>query len=270
MGSLTQKKTLFIFAALLLAIVNGTIYLNVWLNQWSEPTSVVKLTQRELSFVEESHHDDSALYLHLKWRGDYRYAYRTHMDWLDEKKLRELGFRVQFDENGVLKRTPQRELFIVLEMNGKCYQNAIEYARKYLEDYKNQNQQDYANSAEFKARQKSLEEMETKNSRLCTVDAGSDPELLRHQYPDKTKYIILKGVINIYGGTHDNVSGVISQFFASDIFIPLRFHQKFVESQRESTTDYQENLLGGYDKDIGFEATVAIGSRYEPYIIEVK
>jgi len=251
-----DKKTLFSLAFALLLVTNALIYLGIYLNRQSPPTALVDLSQRELTNYDEYNREDSAKYFSLIWRGDAEGGYHQISQWLDTKKLKSLGFSLRFDDEGNLENTPSKEVFVVLEMDGKSYQNALQNAQKKVDETKaKQADSSFFNyDNDLKQAQEEYESERDKSSRLFAIDASNDAQTLKKLYPNSKTHIILKGVIEPYGTLKEGAKGRITQLHTTQIFIPHQFH----------TTLQNPNQKHKYT------VTLAIGSRYEPYILEVR
>ena len=270
----SRRYTLFAGLALILA-VNTIALSGVALNRSGEPDSRVQLSEREpqLPYGRWNSKENSGVELNLRWRvhagndaADTYYGYGSYGGtafWLDEPKMKALGFEVPQDRQTARwknRHNRTKEVLLVLEIDGIAYQQSLERARRKADD-EEKLKADNPGNKEFENRakhSKEYAESEAKeNSRLFVVDAGLDQEALRSKYPDKTRYLIARGQIRpqiVTQDKQDRLSGYISALSISQVYVPVEF-------QRVLKRDEQAN------KPARFEASVAYGRRLEPWIV---
>ncbi len=281
-----QRRHTLIMGLALIVMTNAVALLGVAYNRSGSPESQLVLSQRELELPgwQRYNGEDSNLVLRLRWRViqpdmDGQNAAWSSYDfgspeWLDEKKLLELGVdlprvdaNAQYHNKGLQNKGLQKDVLLVLEMNGTTYQRALERTRAYLAK-----EQAVLNvtpgSQEFARRLKvasdALVREQSEKSRLFVVDAGLDASVLRAKYPARDRYIIVHG--RIYpayrrsdGGQRDRWSGFIGGLDNDRISVPLQWRQVF-ESARNSGAVIA-------NKGTAFEVVVAFGQRYEPWLV---
>jgi len=252
----------------LILLTNAVVLLGAAYNRSDEPESLLKLTQRELRHNHWNDKDNSGITLRLDWR--IASAQRNDSDieyyegkwgtpaWLDKDKMAELGFDVArlagtYQDGRHYKEALPREALLVLELDGRTYQQALRRAAEYAEQArakqvgnpKDENGKERVESAE-KYYQSELRD----NSRLFVVDAGVDVQKLRTSYPDRNRYAIVRGLVrpNIVRGKDGKVGGNISELHAENVNVPLAYRRVF-------------------DAVAPYQVTVAFGRRMEPWIL---
>lgn len=267
----------------LIGVINALALGGVAYNRSGEPESVLRLSERELHrpWNWRGSAEDSGLALRLQWRVPNAERdppdVATYYDppgrygmpaWLDRNKLAALGFDVSRplsaeDGSGVFSRQLSREVLLVLEHDGPAYRRALERVQAHVE---RQAALAAANpgKAEFEQRAKSAREAlgreESENSRLFVVDAGLDHAALRAAYPSRTQYAVVRGRIRpgIVGrGDKTEPGGYIQSLSIDEVNVPHDFRTVFDRAPR---------MGRGTPAGDPFEATVAFGSRLEPWI----
>jgi hypothetical protein len=283
--TLTPWKTLVAGAALVL-LANAVALTGVYLNRSGEAESRLVLSQRELgtpwSWVRTK--DNSGLALTLNWRvndanaGEYfasSFAINGGVpDWLDETRMAALGF----DAVGAaadpasrrrLERQLPRDVLLVLELGGPAWQQALQRAQENAARHEAARLAN-ADSKEFAAKAKRAQEQarreETHNSRLFAVDAGLDRAALRAKYPDRSRYLIVKGTLRPRLVTRDKksrIGGYISVLSVTQINVPHAMRPGLEPAllAHKRTAD---------DPGPRFEAVLAVGQRLEPWLESVR
>lgn len=281
---LTPWQTLAAGAALIL-LTNAVALTGVYLNRGGDPESRMTLSQRELTLPWRSgmNKENSGLSLGLSWRvsdatiGDYQSGYGYSggaPEWLDAARMAELGFDTAAASDDVatrrrFERQLPRAVLLVLELDGPAWQQALERARENAARQEaarlaNADSKEFAEKA--KRAQEQLKREETLGSRLFAIDAGLDRAALRAKYPDRGRYLILKGTLRPRLATHEKktrVTGTISALAVTEINVPhaLRPTLEPALRQHRRTVD---------DPGLAFEATLAVGQRLEPWLESVR
>ena len=230
MSAWKRSYTLAAGIALIVA-TNAVVLAGVAYNRSGTPESVLRLTERELSFpyswgFEE---ENSGIALRLNWR--------VRNDWLDRPKLASLGFDVS--EPALIRgRQLPRDAYLVIELDGPAYQaqlaEAEALARRKPEEWP----------------LRALRNEKERNSRLFVVDADLDPEALRKKYPERSQYAVVTGSVAVpHRSIHDAgpVLGSVADVNIVGVHVPVQFH-------------------GVIRKDAAYLATVAFGRRLEPWL----
>lgn len=260
----------------LVVIVNAAILGTAASNRRGDRLGELTLTERELAVPEYREAESSNLRLTLKFASELptvirRIAWRKQDDlpaveyaWLDRGKLAELGFRL-----GSERRTSDRTVFVALELDGESWTRWLaareDRVRKRLPPI----------DAEAV-----LALDRTMRSRLVPIDAGRDESALRGRFPDRARYLIVKGLVRaVRGGTDAGGAawrGEITQLLVSDIRVPreiapaLRKFQPqetqaeaFVRERRERQLSWPAPTPPRY------RAVVVFGRRNEPWLVSV-
>jgi len=259
----------------LILVVNAMALAGVAYNRSGEPESIVQLSERELRlpYAGGKRAENSGVMLNLVWRVPVEtaaqepyYGYESFGGspvWLDKAKLAALGFDVSTDKpasgaNFKWQRT--KEVLLVLELDGVAYQQALELVRqKAAEDEKlndaNPGSKEFAQR--IKAARERLTREEHENSRLFAIDAGLDAVSLRAKYPDRARYLIIRGQARpqfVTRNKENRLSGHVAGLGTGQINVPVEFQPALQHA-------VQNNARAR------FAATVAFGQRLEPWIL---
>jgi len=261
-----SSRILFISAFILFAATNIIVLWGVAANRSGKPEAHATLTQRELALPYRMHEENSGLALQLEWRvpEDLTSSYRWNSPaWLDSEKLEALGFDLS-------QKNISKQVFIVLEYDGKLYKQSLEKAKLKLKEAENSlklNPENKNLRNDLKYAKEQLEQERHQNTRLFAMDAGLDADRLRLKYKDRSQFIIAKGLISTVFNASENsqkISGYISKILTTNIYVPLKYRPIF----DALTPRYQQNK-----QDMSFprfEVSLAFGNRFEPWITDVK
>ncbi len=229
-----MRRAGLIGALALLGVVNAVVLGGVVWNRSGEPQARLRLTERELplhySFYRSE--EDSGLALRLTLSDGSRSP-----DWLDENKLRALGFRPERHyaaddtEAGRDKRALPRRAWVVLEFDGPAWRATLEARQQALVELAAKVAAGEATTAQLELRQQDLERLRRSGSRLVAVDAGRNAAQLRARYPDRARYLIVSGELRMWisrsrsaqqRGDGPRVGGYIEQILTRRIHVPLQ------------------------------------------------
>jgi hypothetical protein len=267
----------------LIALTNAVALGGVWWNRLAPPESTLTLSERELGLPWRSVRlqENSGLALNLRWRvvtpesgGEFVASFNGGTpEWLDGEHLQALGFAVGDLQSDAGRRhfTRQlpREAVFVLELDGPARQQALARARANAERHAaaasvNPGSKEFANRA--KAAQNALASEESANSRLFVIDAGPDAVQLRQKYPDRTRFMLLKGsvrpTLRDRRGGNQQPTGLITHLAAASLNVPHALHAA-LEGIQPST---------GVERpaENHFSAVVQVGGRLEPWISKLE
>ena len=275
MKAIFTPTRLFISGFVLLLAVNVIVLLGVLANRSGKPEVIIELTERELALPYKMNDENSGLSLSLDWRilpeikdDSYQtYDFGGHWGspaWFNEQKIVELGFKIDMftcpDLKSKRKKEPlPKDAYIVLEYDGNVYQEALKRAEQ--------------NS--FKGAEKILEAERTSRSRLFAIDAGLDAAKLRERYADRSKFIILPGIVRLdcrYEKDKKVVMGSISDIRVDKINVPLIYRKLFDSIMTYEQTGSYNNLTSysRENKSPRYKVELAYGSRFEPWIQRVE
>ena len=215
----------------------------------------------------------------LEWRmlgdeGD-RHACQSSPAWLTPAKLTALGFDLPDDrdpraEDRYARTLLPKEVYIVLEQDGPLYREALERTAAALATARELSRAHPENDELRKAFDNARERLQREQisaSRLFAVDAGRNPEKLRETYRDRSRYIIVKGLVRVwypYRDGHRQVRGTISRLVIERIHVPLAQRQSLDPLLSAKPSPRIQPAPPRY------EITLAYGRRLEPWIVAVK
>ena len=276
MNRLDRQRTLLAGLALIV-LTNAVVLAGVAYNRSGEPEATLRLTERELGVTDYGMWagEKSGIELNLQWRLPQRETDRSRNSygfwggeaaWLDEAKLRELGFEpppAGLPEERRGRREKERAVTLVLEYDGPAYQAVLERAQEAAAKERageGKPKGAYDNAAQW------LEREERSGSRLFVVDAGLDADALRAKYPDRARYAIAEGRVRpVYRRNAANPmsSGHVTAVSVPSINVPLEYRSLFASL---SETPYHLQQKGGPR----YEAILSYGKRLEPRLAGAK
>lgn len=254
----------------LIALVNAIVLGGAAYNRSGEPESTLQLSGRELSTPHAwwGNRENSGRSLRMRWRvlppettsgkpdpWDYsEQGYGVSPAWLNAAKMESLGFSAPSPTGGIEARTGAarqlpRDVLLVLELNGEAYQAALARATKY--------QEHATNGAEVLRRE------QAENSRLFVVDAGLERAALRAQYPDRSRFAIVRGRVHAawQGQNSAQWRGFVGEVAGDELNLPLEWHSVFERTDARRYTN--EKIAAHYQVEVRF------GQRLEPWISKV-
>lgn len=250
----------------LIAVTNAAILGGVAWNRSAEEARV-ELTERELRLYDFREDEDSGLALRWDWQD-------WTSSWLDREKLRELGFDVHVPPDApeapdFYRNVTSREVFVVLEMDGEGWRRHLaeqeEAIRKCLRGDCPKDQ--YPDTPPEMREQ--LEAERRHGSRLVAIDAGRAPEALRRRYPDRSRYLILPALAgaNLVQVEPNSLQGHLWGPRAREVHVPRPLRpvlDAILQEDRERGQDAEGPAVPR------FRVTVAVGRRYEPWVVSVE
>jgi hypothetical protein len=271
-----SSKILFLLGFVLLVVTNIIVLAGVSSNRSGNPEAMVTLTERELQLPYRLHKENSGLTLQISWRVPTKKnsLYERRPDWLTSEKLKELGFTIdplrQKRKRIAYRYALPKEVFIVLEYNGESYMEAVREAQATLAKKENLYKADKGDKKlrdTYQRAEKDLKEERISRSRLFAIDAGLDPKRLREAFPDRSRFIITRGVVRPdygYTMTTDKITGYVTKLSNGSINVPL--------DQRKIFDPFilQKKLRMGNTQPPRYDVKLAYGSRLEPWIVSAK
>lgn len=267
------------FVGLVLVVAsNASALALIYYNRSGEPDARLTLSQRELQlpyYFSRFDRENSGIAFKLNWRvlnNGIEYAsHWSNPQWLNENKLKELGFDTGLagDKRNAYNRYRRmlpHEAYVVLEYNGPVYQARLKYLEKQyqlqlkLAD-ESPNDKYYANQVIHA--KNNLENEQNRFSHLFAVDAGVDKTVLRNKYPNRSMYLITTGEIRIQLNRAGNdrpaqLAGRIQYLNVDSINAPFRIRKK-IERYMESNARLDRQKLK-------YKIVVTYGKRLEPWI----
>ncbi|MEM7481681.1 MAG: DUF4824 family protein [Acidobacteriota bacterium] len=232
-------------------------------NRTGDPEAVVVLTERELELPgrwrEEM--EDSGLSLHLRWRHDNLSTAN-----FDADKLRRLGFDFakvptaeEAFEDPARAYVPRQSkpLLIVLEMDGELWRGSLAKRRR-EGPAEWQSPEDHA---------RRLRRAEVEESRLRVADAGADRRELRSRYPDRFRYVIVPGVVEIWVNYTPEPSLMSRvEVLVRQVHAPRGLRGPLDELRQRDASTTSPNTF----QPPRYRATVAFGRRLEPILRRIE
>jgi len=268
-----MKRAPLFYAALgLLVVSNAFVLVHAQRNRAGEPESEMELTERELRYYPQGK-DDSSLTMMLLWQNpvaEYRYqpVPTSEADFFDGAKLKEIGFdlRVAPDAKQAERfysGQRSREVFVALEYDGPAWQEWLKWRAAVLST-----EVPFPQQKPFDVRLRI--ERET-TSRLVAVDVALDPARLREKFPDRKKVMILSGRARVVrDGTPPALRGAITSISTDGINVPNAFRPQMEQMNNYAGGYHQANDGTVIIDPPGFAATIRVGSKYEPWVAEVR
>jgi hypothetical protein len=267
-----------LFGALaLLLVVNAAVLGGVAWNRSGQPEATLQLTERELplSYRHVRLEKNSGLALTLGLFRDSRSP-----DWLNERKLRALGFRPEryyaMNESGYErdKRALPRRAYVVLEFDGPAWQAALEEREQQLAELSTKIAIGEATVKQRERLQNALQRMRHSGSRLVAVDAGDDAAVLRGRYPDATRYLITSAEFHMRIDRSESaeretgrpvVRGHIARIHSRRIHVPLQHRAALQSVLYDKRRGRRHRSAGSVDWP-RYAVTLNFGKRHEPWV----
>lgn len=275
-----SSRSLYLLAAAIIAVANAVVLAGVAANRQGEPDARLGLSERELRLPYSSGRDNSGLALQLIWRtlgtdrDDGQSGNWQPPDWLTSGKMMELGFDPPTQlaipaGDHHWRRPPAREVFVVLEVDGPLYGEAVRRAEAAAQRQRTTilSMHDGKRAQELlEAATKQEEYQRATESRLFAVDAGNDAKTLRQRYPDRSRFLVTRGIITPQRrqeNGREELTGTISRLTVNFIHVPQQFHAVFNELSSRHQADNSRLPSPRY------AAEIAMGSRLEPWLVTV-
>ena len=239
--------------------------LSAW-NRWGSPQTSIALTERELAmpFREE---ENSGLLLSLTLGDEapleviwvarqrrYRLPRAEH-PWLDDTKLRELGFppgKAHSDSSGSSgpSSSPEenaeqgegngiaRRAFVVLEFEGEAWKQWLTSQESRLTDLRRKVEEGGARREELENAEAVLALDRTMRSRPLPVDAGTDGRSLRSRYAAQERFLVVPAILTLTASPEEGrparLDAVIEPL-VSRLHVPAALRPAFTPFLRRET-----------------------------------
>jgi hypothetical protein len=277
------RRGLLLGIALVVA-ANALLLAGVSRNRSREEARLA-LSERELSIAPQAIGDDTSRSLRLGFETDHtedagsaaaRLGFQPDwMDeravpWLDRAKLAALGFDVRLDPADpraarFYAHTEPRPALLVLELDGPARQRALARAAAQAARGECTPSARCPESAE-----QEFVRLRDTAPRLFAVDAGRDAVPLRRRYPDRARYAIAAGEIDLglakaESGRPARLRGWVYGLHVTEIHVPFSLRQPF-----DALAAEERRRRGSlHDEPSPFRATVAWGQRLEPWLVDL-
>lgn len=258
-------------ALLLIVAANAILLLGSWRNRSGEPDAELLFSKRELYVPYSWDDENSGRFIQLRYQlasemgGDTLFT----NPWLDRKKLKSLGYRLPQEgadtaESASYLSFPAKKVFVVLELQGLAYEQALAQAVAEMEGL-----QPTAGPETIQAAEEKVRQLRDQDSRLYVVDVGLDAQELRQHHSSKERYAIVPGQLRVWWdrGHKQNKP----QWFSSitldreRIFVPLEFAGPLARCAQQM----QKVPSGGKTGASGCRVRLAFGTRLEPWVKEL-
>ena len=272
-------RRLGLFDALaLLLVVNAAVLLGVAWNRAGEPDASLRLTERELPLLHRYGRlrEDSGLALRLV----FNQAEAPH-DWLDEAKLRALGFSLDayrgFAEPAAWepgRSALPRRGYLVLEFDGLAWQAMLARRAQEVAELESSLASGQATVEQLERARDDLGRLRQGASRLVPVDAGRDAAALRRLYPDRARYIVVAAEMRMRferpspSAERLVVKGWIGRVLPDVIHVPLP-HRAALESVLGDAAWDTGRLQRTDEQAPRYAVTLNFGARHEPWIADI-
>ncbi|MGB5306664.1 MAG: DUF4824 family protein [Gammaproteobacteria bacterium] len=275
-----MRRAGFIGALLLLVAVNVAVLGGVAWNRAGQPEASLLLTERELplSYSLFSVEENSGLALQLTLYQD-----GSSPDWLDEQKLRTLGFHPQRHDTSDAaagardKQALPRRAWVVLEFDGPAWQAVLAESERQLAGLGAKIASGESTVQQQEYRQQSLEQLRQGASRLIAVDAGTDAVALRDRYSNTTRYLITGAEIHMWiervqapqeNSDHQRVTGSL-RLLAEQIHVSL--HQRAaLQSALGGDVQARGPRAADNSRLPRYAVVLNVGARFEPWIAAIR
>jgi hypothetical protein len=242
------RRVLLAGAVGVVLAVNSWAVFQAWHNQQVPKGGALELTDRELHLLPLAAESTVTL-LRLNWEvGGADGEPPRSPEWLDRKRLTELGFDCSVALNSPSARRhyasmPSRPAYLVLEYQGEAWRNAGPKAQA--------------------------------RTGLSVVDAARDASQLRERYPDAQRHIICRGLVRLSFRDHDRkgaplsaprIEGWVQTLRPAEIFVPLP-HNRILAKQSRPNFEAPPDAPR---KEPRFLARVCWGANYEPWVEAIR
>jgi hypothetical protein len=264
-------------AFMVLAVSNALVLVHVAANRGGTTDAQVELTSREL-ILSRPDSEDSSVSLMIRWQNpapEYGGASLTSSAWFDERKLRDVGFDLSVPASSpaasrYYRNQRQRRVYVALEFDGPS--SAQWFAARPRPD------EVYPAWQNLTLDQQREIERSTE-SRLVAVDAGADPAALRRAHPDSRQALILPALARVMldearpamatrAASPARLRGAISRLSISQITVPRPLSESLGGLPQAPAWSFEFGALKV--QPITYTVTLAVGSKYEPWIVNVK
>jgi hypothetical protein len=261
-------------AGALLLLANGIILVNVARNRAGNPDAVVRLSEREArTYITQENGTQPLLELRLAWKTAA--GPDGQGTWFDRARLEALGvpdLPPAGDSIGTSRWRPvDRKGYAVLELAGPAWER-WEAAEQAARDSARA-RRDTTRMAQAPAPKEEHvhgaapgRRTDWSSTRLMAVDIGRNPLLLRQQYPDRSRYLILPATYRavVTGPVADSTGAVVT---------PPRLEGQIIDllpGTLHVPRPLRDSLVGlgaaAPDSTTHYEFTMKVGKRWEAWV----
>ena len=294
-----MRKKGILSAIGLLVLANAFVLAGIAYNRSGSPETTIRLTERELPVAYGyGNSENTGLSLELDWfrnSASYRAPFarkllHEKLVRLDRAKLEAIGFDCSVpleDPRAKIhyQKMLPRKTYAVLEFQGAAWEAWLEDKQNDLADAEMRAENGKLDKEAVEAGRKEYKRELLTRSRLFVIDVANDLQMLRSQYRELGRYMILPATVrleyhaSIKGEDNKNIpaniEGVISEILNDQIHVPKQFGawiEKILQVRgREPKGRF--NNRRGHDlypvRRPSYEVTIQIGKRAEPWITAV-
>ena len=207
-----------LIAAGVVLLSNAWVLVHAARNRMGEPEAAVEMTEREL-VLNSARDGRSHRYVTLNWNHGAGAP-------IDEAKMAELGFDTGPAGRRAVYRQPPRPAWFAIEVDGPAWKKGLPAGEKW-----------------------------EVTPRTALIDAGRDPESLRARNPDRTRVLILRGMVRAQL-SGDRLHGWPATILPATFSVP---------------TGMADGIQPAWPvKAPRYAVRVAVGRNYEPYITAIR
>ena len=233
-------------------LVTAIVLIAVAFNR-AEALAPIVLTERELSLRPRTD-DNSVATLFLQWQ------HSTGRDsWLDCAKLGTLGIEcdvpaTQTDAPRHYARMLPRRVFVAFELGGAAWEKLMaERAREIA----------LAPRRDVPVRPPADDDFRERSSRLVAVDADRDAAVLRHRYPDSSRYLVTAAVVHpvLMAPVKEQsyIVGTVNRVDPGELHVPTELAARLPRARVGSYSESRPR----------YRVFVRYGRRLEPWVTDV-
>jgi hypothetical protein len=273
-----KLKGLVLTVAVVL-VTNVVLLALVARNRAGEPDATIELTERELRLT-PGDTDNTGVSLTLSWSSpfDFGVPQATRYPWFDQPKLESLGYDCRApladattERHYRTQTILSRPAFIVLEYGGEAWQKMLEREIAQAEQRRDASGNQRVETPE--SIKKRTDDALARRSRLVAVDAGPSADELRQRYPDRTRYIVTRGLVGLVyvpksESTGPRLAGTVVSIFPDIVYVPRDLRTPGdVLSTKPEQDDWPNTML---KRDPRYRVTLAYGHALEPRVVKVQ
>lgn len=273
-----MKPSGLAYALVLVVMVNIFVLAGVYSNRSGILDASIELTERELPLAWVRHADENTgVAFKLNWN-----QLQQDWDWLDEKKLAQLGIDIKDLKTAQSNVDRHRPLpvvaYAVLEYAGPAWEKFRDDRIRQRSDLDDQVAGNKLSREEAERRRQGIHRELNLASRLFIVDVGADPVELRRKHPDRNRYMILPAEIRAAGfwsppGTdrqNPEIRGQVDRILTDNIHVASEF-QATLDGLPEKGRIHPNAIYMNTSEVDGPRYRVRLnnGARYEPWVVSV-
>lgn len=167
-----------------------------------------------------------------------------------------------------------------MEYEGKSWDSWLKSAQNKLQTLTEELESETRDSKKKLVEQniKNIKRRINSTSRLFPIDAGLDPSALRQKYPDGSKFMITKGVVDLRYNYFRNRArdpflwGWVKKISVDEINVPSDMRDFFLDLKKGEDGARSLYSSGSYlaKGEPRYQVTLKYGKRYEPWIARAK